>query len=53
MAEVQLTQGPERPGHVVYSGPFERDAILDYVMRYDGPEDPHFPGCVPIPMTAE
>lgn len=27
--------------------------MLDYVERYDGPEDADFPGCVPIPMTAE
>ena len=53
MAEVQLTPESERPEYAVYSGPFERDAVLDYVMRYDGPEDPDFPGCVPIPMTAE
>ena len=53
MAEVQLSPGSERPGSAIYSGPFERDAVLDYVMRYDGPEDPDFPGCVPIPMTAE
>ena len=53
MAEAQPSPGSERPGYVIYPGPFERDAVLDYVMRYDGPEDPDFPGCVPIPMTAE
>ena len=53
MAEVQLTPGSKRRCHAVYSGPLERDAVLDYVMRYDGPEDADFPGCVPIPMTAE
>ena len=52
VAEV-LSPGSEQPGYAVYSGPLERDAVLDYVMRYDGPEDPDFPGCVPIPMTAE
>lgn len=53
MAEVQPSPEPERPGYAIYTGPFERDAVLDYAMRYDGPEDPDFPGCVPIPMTAE
>ena len=53
MAEVQPSPGSDHPGYAIYSGPFERDAVLDYVMRYDGPEDADFPGCVPIPMTAE
>ena len=53
VAEVQPSPDPERPGYAIYTGPFERDAVLDYAMRYDGPEDPDFPGCVPIPMTAE
>jgi len=53
VAEVRLSPGSKRPGHAVYSGPLEKDAVLDHVMRYDGPEDPDFPGCVPFPMTAE
>ena len=53
VAEVQLTPRSERGRYAIYSGPLERDAVLDYVMRYDGPVDPDFPGCVPIPMTAE
>ncbi|MCY3811589.1 MAG: Uma2 family endonuclease [Gammaproteobacteria bacterium] len=53
MAEAELTTGGERPRYVVYGGPWERDAVLDYVAQYDGPEDAEFPGCVPIPMTAE
>ena len=52
MAEAELTTGPERGRYVVYAGPWERDAVLDHVAGYDGPEDAAFPGCVPIPMTA-
>lgn len=48
-----MTTGSERLRYVVYGGPWERDAVLDYVARYEGPEDAEFPGCVPIPMTAE
>ena len=53
MAEAELATGADRPRYVIYGGPWERDAVLDYVARYDGPEDADFPGCVPIPMTAE
>ena len=48
-----MTTGGERLRYVVYDGPWERDAVLDYVARYEGPEDAEFPGCVPIPMSAE
>ena len=53
MAEAELTTASERGRYLVYPGPWERDAVLDYVDGYDGPEDADFPGCVPIPMTVE
>ena len=53
MAEAELKTAPVHAGYVVYPGPWERDAMRGYVDGYDGPEDAAFPGCVPIPMTAE
>ena len=53
MAEAELKSAPVRSRYVVYPGPWERDAVRDYVAGYDGPEDDDFPGCVPIPMTAK
>ena len=34
-------------------GRFDEDRLREYVTNYDGPEDPDYPGCVPIPMTRE
>ena len=53
MPEVQLKTDPDRIGCASYPGPWERDAVLEYVACYAGTEDADFPGCVPIPMTPE
>ena len=36
-----------------YDGPIEEDSVRNFAADYDGPEDAHFPGCVPIAMTVE
>ena len=42
-----------RPCYETADGRFDEDRLREYVTRYDGPEDPDYPGCVPIPMTVE
>ena len=42
-----------RPSYETADGRLDEDRLRKYVTKYDGPEDPDYPGCVPIPMTVE
>ena len=51
MAETALTVAAGRPSYETADGRFDEDRLREFVEDYDGPEDPDYPGCVPIPMT--
>lgn len=53
MAETALTTATDRPSYETADGRFDEDRVRAFVEDYDGPEDPDYPGCVPIPMTRE
>ena len=53
MAEAALTTAAGRPSYETAGGRFDEDRLREYVDEYDGPEDPDYPGCVPIPMRVE
>ena len=53
MAEAALTTAAGRPSYETADGRFDEDRVREFVVGYDGPEDPDYPGCVPIPMTVE
>ena len=53
MAETALTTAVDRPTYETADGRFDEDRLREFVEDYDGPEDPDYPGCVPIPMTLE
>ena len=53
MAETALTSATDRPSYETADGRFDEDRVRAFVEDYDGPEDPDYPGCVPIPMTRE
>ena len=53
MAEAALMATAGRPSYETADGRFDEDRVRKYVHEYDGPEDPDYPGCVPIPMTVE
>ena len=53
MAETALTLAAGRPSYETADGRFDEDRLRELVEAYDGPEDPDYPGCVPIPMTVE
>ncbi len=53
MAEAPLTTAAGRPSYETADGRFDEVRLREFVINYDGPEDPDYPGCVPIPMTVE
>lgn len=53
MVEAALANGAERPSYETADGRFDEDLVREFVESYNGPEDPDYPGCVPIPMTVE
>ena len=53
MAETALSVAPGRPSYETADGRFDEDRLREFVEDYDGPGDPDYPGCVPIPMTLE
>ncbi len=53
MAETALMTAVGRPSYETADGRFDEDRVREFVADYDGPEDPGYPGCVPIPMTVE
>ena len=53
MAVAALMAAAGRPSYETADGRFDEDRLREYVTKYDGPEDPDYPGCVPIPMTVE
>ena len=53
MAEAELMTAAGRPSYQTADGRFDEDRLREFVTDYDGPEDPDYPGCVPIPMTVE
>ena len=53
MAETALMTAAGRPSYETADGRFDEDRVREFVIDYDGPEDPDYPGCVPIPMTVE
>ena len=53
MAETALPTAAGRPSYEIADGRFDEDRVREFVIDYDGPEDPDYPGCVPIPMTVE
>ena len=52
MAETASTLAGGRPSYETADGRFDEDRLREFVDDYDGPEDPDYPGCVPIPDDA-
>ena len=53
MAETAPTLAAGRPSYETADGRFDEDRLRKFVEDYNVPEDPDYPGCVPIPMTLE